>query len=90
LGVSNPHRLEVLPSGIKFSILVSKSRNEKNESRTVFENLKAAFSEHLTHTRFISRKLGFSNSPSRSRPVEASDLETWRGEDGDLVAPGQL
>jgi hypothetical protein len=26
----------------------------------VFENLKAAFSEHLTHTRFISRKVGFS------------------------------
>jgi hypothetical protein len=25
-----------------------------------FENLKAAFSEHLTHTRFISRKVGFS------------------------------
>jgi len=26
----------------------------------VFENLKAAFYEHLTHTSFISRKLGFS------------------------------
>ena len=26
----------------------------------VFENLKATFSEHLTHTSFISRKVGFS------------------------------
>jgi hypothetical protein len=26
----------------------------------VFEKLKATFSEHLTHTRFISRKVGFS------------------------------
>jgi hypothetical protein len=26
----------------------------------VFENLKATFCEHLMHTRFISRKVGFS------------------------------
>ena len=26
----------------------------------VFEKLKATFSEHLTHTSFISRKVGFS------------------------------
>jgi hypothetical protein len=52
---------------LKFSLLRSNSRypyrrggNEKNKSRTIFENLKGGFLRHLTHTRYISRKLGFS------------------------------
>src|SRR5215471_13940842 len=59
-GVSNPHGLEVLPSASNSRYSYRRGRNEKNESRTVFENLKGAFSEHFTHTRFISRKVGFS------------------------------
>ena len=39
----------------------------------VFENLKATFCEHLTHTRFISRKVGFSRRcfhvPPRQPPI---------------------
>ena len=46
-----------------------RGRNEKNESRTVFENLKATFLEHLTHARFISRKVGF----SRRCPAKTTD-----------------
>jgi hypothetical protein len=42
----------------------------------VFEKLKTAFSEHLTHTRFISRKVGFSRRsahvPLQSRLFSAS------------------
>jgi len=38
----------------------------------VFEKLKAAVLEHLTHTRFISRKVGFSRRCRRGRlPVPA-------------------
>ena len=54
-------------------------RNEKNESRMVFENLKAAFSEHLTHIGFISRKVGF------SRRCPDSLLRPWT-----LISNGRL
>src|SRR5262245_14133504 len=38
----------------EFEELYRGRRNEKKESRMVFEKLKATFSEHLTHTSFIS------------------------------------
>src|SRR6516165_10332439 len=47
---SNPHRLKVLPRASNSRYSYRRGRNEKNESRTVFENLKAAFLESLTHT----------------------------------------
>src|SRR5262249_54105860 len=58
-GVSNPHRLEVLPSTSNSRYSYRRGRNEKNESRMVFEKLKAAFLEHLKHDRIIYRKVGF-------------------------------
>jgi hypothetical protein len=56
-------RLRLVNRAFERYVRYRRGRNEKNESRTVFENLKAAFSEHLTHTRFISRKVGFSSRP---------------------------
>src|SRR5262249_33654348 len=52
--------VEVLPLASNSRYSYRGGRKEKNESRMVFENLKAAFLQHLTHTSFISRKVGFS------------------------------
>ena len=50
-----------MPSNSRYSC--RRGRNEKNESRTGFEYLKATFCEHLTHTTF-SRKVGFREGAS--------------------------
>jgi len=57
--------------GLKLSFRASNSRysyrrgrNEKNESRMVFEKLKAAFFEHLTHTKIhFSKSRVFEKTP---------------------------
>ena len=53
-------RLRLVNRAFERYVRYRRRRNEKNESRTVFENLEATFSELFTHTRFISRKVGFS------------------------------
>src|SRR6516162_8580853 len=63
-------RLRLVNRAFERYVRYRRGRNEKNESRTVFENLKATFLEHLTHTRFISRKVGFSRRcTSKNRRV---------------------
>jgi len=58
-------RLRLVNRAFERYVRYRRRRNEKNESRTVFENLEATFSELFTHTRFISRKVGFfENVPS--------------------------
>src|SRR4029077_9600845 len=68
LGRIQSASLKPLPSASNSRYSYRRGRKEKNESRTVFENPKAAFFEHLTHTRFISRKVGFSRRRSHVPP----------------------
>ena len=70
-GRSNPHRLEVLPLATNSRYSYRRGRNEKNESRMVFENLKATFLEHHTHTRFSRR------CPSKDRRVAGRGANTF-------------
>ena len=52
----------------------------------VFENLKATFLEHVRHTRFISRKVGF----SRNVPLLPRHKAACRGRSDDLPAFWQV
>ena len=53
-----------MPSNSRYPC--QRGRNEKNESRTGFEKLKATFLEHLTHTSLISRKLPISRGSQKA------------------------